>query len=53
MMERSLLPEKHCGDAGLAQRCQLHKRHNALRHFFDEHQTQWGNSTLIRAALRR
>ena len=22
-------PGKHCGDASLAQRCQLHKRHNA------------------------
>ena len=40
-------PGKHYGDAGLEQRCQLHKRHNAFGHFSDEHQTRWGNSAMI------
>jgi transposase-like protein len=32
---------KYCGDAGLVQRCQLHKRRNVCGHFADEDQPRW------------
>ena len=33
---------KQCGEAGLVQRCQLHKRRNVCGHFADEDQPRWG-----------
>ena len=41
------MPGKHYGDAGMAQRCQFHKRHNACGRFSDVHQTRWGNSAIL------
>ena len=32
---------KHCGEAGLVQRCQLHKRRNVCGHFAHEDQPRW------------
>jgi transposase-like protein len=32
---------KYCGERGLVQRCQLHKRRNVCGHFADENATHW------------
>ncbi|MDQ6701418.1 MAG: transposase, partial [Acidobacteriota bacterium] len=34
--------QKHAGDAALVQRCQVHKRRNALDHLPEEHQNTFG-----------
>jgi len=47
------VPGKHYGDAGMAQRCQLHKRHNACGRFSDEHPTRSGNSAMICATTKK